>query len=147
MLIKPVFSDHLSYVTLFQCSFGKSHKISLTVITIFMNCKLQLCWRTRLRNRKHGNLSLLHYLSYICRKIFTFIRKLYSDTEVAFNLISAILSSPVAGSSVNGIFGSSETNMDTLINKKYEIYIIHYLLNEILCIYLVLMKKFGFRFS
>ena len=30
ILIKPVFSDHLSYVTLFQCSLGRSHKTGLT---------------------------------------------------------------------------------------------------------------------
>jgi hypothetical protein len=107
MLIKPVFSDHLSYVTLFQCSLGRSHRIGLTVITIFRICKLQLCWNTRWRKKKTWNLSFLHYLCYICRKIFTFIRKLYSDTDVAFNFICAILSSPVTESSVNGIFGSS----------------------------------------
>jgi hypothetical protein len=31
ILIKPVSSDHLSYVTLFQCSFGRSHMTGLTV--------------------------------------------------------------------------------------------------------------------
>ena len=31
ILIKPVFSDHLSYVTLFQSSQGRSHKTGLTV--------------------------------------------------------------------------------------------------------------------
>ena len=34
MLIKPVFSDHLSYVTLFQCFLERSHKTALTVYTI-----------------------------------------------------------------------------------------------------------------
>ena len=32
---KPVFSDHLCYVTIFQCSFGKSHKTGLSVFLIF----------------------------------------------------------------------------------------------------------------
>ena len=31
ILIKPVLSVHLSYVTLFQCSLGRSHKTGLTV--------------------------------------------------------------------------------------------------------------------
>jgi hypothetical protein len=31
ILIKPVFIDHLSYVTLFQCSPGRSHKNGLSV--------------------------------------------------------------------------------------------------------------------
>jgi hypothetical protein len=30
ILIKPALSDHLSYVTLFQCSLGRSHKTGLT---------------------------------------------------------------------------------------------------------------------
>jgi hypothetical protein len=30
--ITPVFSDHLSYVTLFQHSLGRSHKTGLTVL-------------------------------------------------------------------------------------------------------------------
>ena len=30
ILIKPVFSDHLSYMTLFQSSQGRSHKTDLT---------------------------------------------------------------------------------------------------------------------
>ena len=34
ILIKPVFSDHLSYVTLFQCSLGRSHKTRLTVYVL-----------------------------------------------------------------------------------------------------------------
>jgi hypothetical protein len=38
ILIKPVFSDHLCYVTLFQCSLGKSHKTGLTVSSNF-SCK------------------------------------------------------------------------------------------------------------
>jgi hypothetical protein len=29
--IKPVLSNHLSYVTIFHCSLGRSHKIGLTV--------------------------------------------------------------------------------------------------------------------
>jgi hypothetical protein len=29
--IKPVLSDHLSYVTIFHCSLGRSHKTVLTV--------------------------------------------------------------------------------------------------------------------
>ena len=35
ILIKPIFSDQLCNVTLFQCSFGRSHKTDLTVIPIF----------------------------------------------------------------------------------------------------------------
>jgi hypothetical protein len=31
ILIKPVLSDHLSYVTLFQCSLGRLHKTGLAV--------------------------------------------------------------------------------------------------------------------
>ena len=31
-LIKPLFSDHLFYVTLFQCSLGRSHKTCVTVV-------------------------------------------------------------------------------------------------------------------
>ena len=31
MYIKPVLSDHLSYVTVFQCSLERSHKTGLTV--------------------------------------------------------------------------------------------------------------------
>jgi hypothetical protein len=43
ILIKPVLSDHLSYVTIFHCSFGRSHKTGLTVITHFcMSIDLQL---------------------------------------------------------------------------------------------------------
>jgi hypothetical protein len=34
MLIKPVLSDHLSCVTQFQCSLGKSHKTGFTVFLI-----------------------------------------------------------------------------------------------------------------
>jgi len=30
--IKPVLSDHLSYVTIFHCSLGRSQKIGLTVL-------------------------------------------------------------------------------------------------------------------
>jgi hypothetical protein len=30
-LTVPVFSDHMSYVTLFQCSLGRSHLIGMTV--------------------------------------------------------------------------------------------------------------------
>jgi hypothetical protein len=29
---KPVLSDHLSYVTIFHCSLGRSHKTGLTVL-------------------------------------------------------------------------------------------------------------------
>jgi hypothetical protein len=29
--IKPVLSDHLSYVAIFHCSIGRSHKTGLTV--------------------------------------------------------------------------------------------------------------------
>jgi len=32
ILIKPVLSDHLSYVTLFQRSLGRSHNMGLTVL-------------------------------------------------------------------------------------------------------------------
>jgi len=32
--IKPVLSDHLSYVTIFHCSIARSHKTGLTVYTI-----------------------------------------------------------------------------------------------------------------
>jgi hypothetical protein len=35
ILIKPVFSDHLSYVTLFQCSLERSHKTGLTVYLFY----------------------------------------------------------------------------------------------------------------
>ena len=35
ILTKPVFSDHLCYVTIFQCSLGKSHKTGLSVFFIF----------------------------------------------------------------------------------------------------------------
>jgi len=31
ILIKPVLSDHLSYVTLCQCSIGMSHKTGFTI--------------------------------------------------------------------------------------------------------------------
>jgi hypothetical protein len=31
ILIKPVVSNHLSYVTIFQCTLGRSHKTGLTV--------------------------------------------------------------------------------------------------------------------
>jgi len=31
MLLKPVFSNHLSYVTIFQFSLGRSHKTGLTI--------------------------------------------------------------------------------------------------------------------
>ena len=31
--IKPVLSNHLSYVNIFHCSLGRSHKTGLTVIT------------------------------------------------------------------------------------------------------------------
>ena len=34
ILTKPVFSDHLCYVTIFQCSLGKSHKTGLNVFLI-----------------------------------------------------------------------------------------------------------------
>jgi hypothetical protein len=34
--IKPVLSDHLSYVTIFHCSPGKSHKTGLTVYGIYI---------------------------------------------------------------------------------------------------------------
>jgi hypothetical protein len=34
--IKPVFSNHLSYVTLFQCSHGRLHKTGLTVVEYFV---------------------------------------------------------------------------------------------------------------
>ena len=37
MSIKPVLSNHLSYVTIFHCSFGRSHKTALTVITFHLN--------------------------------------------------------------------------------------------------------------
>ena len=36
MSIKPVLSNHLSYVTIFHCSFGRSHKTALTVITFHL---------------------------------------------------------------------------------------------------------------
>ena len=32
ILIKPVLSNHLSYLTLFLCSLGRSHKTGLTVL-------------------------------------------------------------------------------------------------------------------
>ena len=35
MFIKPVFSDHLSYVILFQCSIWRSHKTGLTLFKWF----------------------------------------------------------------------------------------------------------------
>jgi hypothetical protein len=34
ILINPVFSDHLSYMTLFQSSHGRSHKTGLSVLYI-----------------------------------------------------------------------------------------------------------------
>jgi hypothetical protein len=33
---KPVLSDHLSYLTLFHCSLGRSHKTGLTVLVKFI---------------------------------------------------------------------------------------------------------------
>jgi hypothetical protein len=47
--IKPVLSDHLSYVTIFHCSLGRSHKTGLTVYSL----KTQRYWETvQLRRNK-----------------------------------------------------------------------------------------------
>jgi len=37
ILNKPVFIDHLSYVTIFQYSLGKSHKTGLTVYSLYIS--------------------------------------------------------------------------------------------------------------
>ena len=36
--IKPVLSDHLYYVTIFDCSLGRSHKTVLTVFLLWKFC-------------------------------------------------------------------------------------------------------------
>ena len=42
ILIKPVFSDHLSYVTLFQCYLGRSHETGLTMsATAYKNGQIE----------------------------------------------------------------------------------------------------------
>ena len=43
ILVKPVFSDHLSYVTIFQCSIGGSHKTGLTVQVLTYKDALITC--------------------------------------------------------------------------------------------------------
>jgi hypothetical protein len=39
ILIKLVLSDQLPYVTIFHCSFGRSHNVGLTVGTLFLFTK------------------------------------------------------------------------------------------------------------
>ena len=43
ILIKPVFRDHMSYVTLFQCSLWRSHKTGLIVVETVCKLFFSLC--------------------------------------------------------------------------------------------------------
>ena len=46
--ISPVLSDHLSYVTLFQCPLERSHQTGLTVFISYLACaKKNTCKKTR----------------------------------------------------------------------------------------------------
>jgi hypothetical protein len=72
MLINPVFSDHLSYVTLFQCTLGRSHKTRLTVMSclyflFFLEFNLTICKKdTCLKCFKFLKISWNTYYSETC---------------------------------------------------------------------------------
>ena len=51
ILIKPVFIDHLSYVTLFQCSHGRSYKIGFCNTGLAnLTCLIQIPVNSKQKN-------------------------------------------------------------------------------------------------
>ena len=61
-VIKPVFSDNLSYVTIFQCSLGKLHKTDLTVFLYMYHPSII---KTREENNMGGIMVSVHVSSVV----------------------------------------------------------------------------------